>query len=739
MDAVAEYGMQSLSFLKELDPKSLLSTYQKERLENPWSKKSIRAADNAQEDQFSISDNISDASDVEASYERAPRSTSNGDSEAVSRLPIKTKTGEIVQLQSIPAQKVDQSDIYLSEVSDDESDVSEPESKPVSKPKTNKKQSASKTPSLTFLEAREQLAQIASRIIEDPENNIGELKTLQHLSKSSDARSVKFALLTQLAVFKDIIPGYRIRKLTDKELSASVSQEVKRVRRYEESLIGKYQEYLQLLESLVTDISDDDENSIPGIALKCLSDLLKSVPHFNFRLNIMTVVINSLRKVKAFDLIHTCCNSIGELLREDVTGEASLEAVKLISKLAKQSHYQVRSCVIKTFLSLRLLDELHVDRDDGIRKSHPSKKRKQDGQVPYMSKKMRKINRAQADVDVELQEAEATIDRSERQKLHSETLKFVFLVYFRILKEAPESPLVVPALEGLGKFSHLINIDIFNDLVAAIKKICLHHLEHTDNNIKSSQRLSISLQCILTVLQLLSSIKDAIKTDMIQFHTATYAILSKLALDNPLKNYASSNSNSDRSKISLMLLVLELMLQKTHNMPANRVASFLKRLSTTALHLTDNATIGSLATIHKTLMRLPQLHSLIDGEEAVGSGVYNPYMDDMDLCNPFATNLWEMSIMANNHYHPSVRTAAIMVLQHSDSSKSKALPSDMHSLARNRPLKIMEEYDLFRGNSFAIRPPCKRPGRQLNIPVFVSGPSVMRISAFLENLELCLE
>lgn len=58
----------------------------------------------------------------------------------------------------------------------------------------------------------------------------------------------KLAFVSQLAVFKDIIPGYRIRPLTDIEKAEKVSQMVQRVRDYEQGLVAVYQSYLQTLE-----------------------------------------------------------------------------------------------------------------------------------------------------------------------------------------------------------------------------------------------------------------------------------------------------------------------------------------------------------------------------------------------------------------------------------------------------------------------------------------------------------
>ena len=59
----------------------------------------------------------------------------------------------------------------------------------------------------------------------------------------------KLSILSQLAIFKDIVPGYRIRALTEKEKAEKVSQVVARTREWEQGLVVAYQSYLRLLES----------------------------------------------------------------------------------------------------------------------------------------------------------------------------------------------------------------------------------------------------------------------------------------------------------------------------------------------------------------------------------------------------------------------------------------------------------------------------------------------------------
>lgn len=56
------------------------------------------------------------------------------------------------------------------------------------------------------------------------------------------------AIMSLLAVFKDVIPGYRIRELTEAEESEKVREEVRRLRDGEAGLVRSYAGYLKMLE-----------------------------------------------------------------------------------------------------------------------------------------------------------------------------------------------------------------------------------------------------------------------------------------------------------------------------------------------------------------------------------------------------------------------------------------------------------------------------------------------------------
>lgn len=59
--------------------------------------------------------------------------------------------------------------------------------------------------------------------------------------EDDDHRVCHLALLSQYAVFKDIIPGYRIRVPTAAEMATKVSKDVHRMRTQEAALLRAYQ------------------------------------------------------------------------------------------------------------------------------------------------------------------------------------------------------------------------------------------------------------------------------------------------------------------------------------------------------------------------------------------------------------------------------------------------------------------------------------------------------------------
>lgn len=93
---------------------------------------------------------------------------------------------------------------------------------------------------------------------------------------------------------------------------------------------------------------------------------------------------------------------------------------------------------------------------------------------------------------------------------HTETLKLLFVLYFRILKNPHPTPLLPAALRGISKYAHLVNIDFFRDLMQVLKRLIMQESDEIDSDARESRCLDQNrdiqhrLLCIVTAFELLS-------------------------------------------------------------------------------------------------------------------------------------------------------------------------------------------------------------------------------------------
>ena len=73
-----------------------------------------------------------------------------------------------------------------------------------------------------------------------------------------------------------------------------------------------------------------------------------------------------------------------------------------------------------------------------------------------------------------------------------------------------------------------------------------------------------------------------------------------------------------------------------------RLAAFLKRLCTVALHVQPHVTLAILAFCKKLMSAYAICERLLDSERI--DGVYLPEVEDPELSNAFCTNLWELAL-----------------------------------------------------------------------------------------------
>nr|GAT58714.1 predicted protein [Mycena chlorophos] len=617
-----------------------------------------------------------DDSDAEMPYEAAPRRKPSWEAPAAQEihgLPIKLADGRI-QKTGIKLTQLSESEDTGDDHDEQDSVVEGPRDDVATGARFGRPAVvdviANKSRTARIQGAKDQIATICQDIMADPESSLGLLRRLHTFSLAeistpthpdpvpNDIVVRKLAILSQLAVFKDIIPGYRVRELTEKEKAEKVSQMVARTRDWEQGLVNVYQAYLRALE---TELKARSE--LADIALSSMCTLLTELMHFNFRTNLMASIIARLSKKSWDKSSELCLDSIVTVFRKDLTGTASLEIVRLLNRMVKEKRFNVHPNVLSCLLHLRLKTELgvrasesHADKDE-LPKRHSASKdaaRRAKGKPtaqPHLSKKARKALKEKKDIDREFREAEAEVDKEERAVTHTETLKLLFVLYFRIIKNPTPTPLLSAALQGISRYAHLVNIDFFRDLLKVLKELVGRETEPDDADHDSPQQ---RLQCIVTAFELLSGQGEALNIDLTDFMTQLYALILLLSV-----------ADLDVGTTADMLfraLELGFTPRATGGNPAWRAAAFAKRLLSAALHWSPANALRVINFVTSLISRDSRLQSLLSTEEQALDGTYRADVDDPQLCNALGTCLWELGILGDQHWDPRVRTAAAKLL-----------------------------------------------------------------------------
>ncbi|THH03855.1 hypothetical protein EW145_g5953 [Phellinidium pouzarii] len=552
--------------------------------------------------------------------------------------------------------------------------------------------------------AKEQIASISQEIVGDPENSLGLLRRLHtfclaEISTPSHPEPVpndvlirRLAILSQLAVFKDIIPGYRIRPLTDKEKAEKVSQIVQRTRDFEQGLVSVYQAYLRSLEAELKTKSE-----LADTALQCICRLLAELTHFNFRVNLMTAVVARLSRKSWDESSDLCLKTLSSVLRADIEGQPSLEIVRLLNRMIKERRFSVHPNVMFCLLDLRLKTELggvrasqsKADKEkpkDILSKGRAAGRRakgKATGQ-PHLSKKARKNIKENKAIEEEMREADAEVDHEERASVQTETLKLLFVLYFRILKNDQPTSLLPAALQGISRFAHLVNIDFFRDLLQVLRdhisRSTTDAVEGEEKEKDISQEEDIKhdvqdmhrrLQCIVTAFELLSGQGEALNIDLTDFINQLYALILPLStmpgVEDPVAgtkaSYISKAVGENDTPANMLFSALNLVFSpRTGSFvksPPWRTAAFAKRILTASLQLPASTAARSLKFVQSLFAKEPKIEALLSVEDRVTDGIYRADVDDPQLCNPFATHLWELQLLIEKHVDQGITEALI--------------------------------------------------------------------------------
>jgi nucleolar complex protein 3 len=630
---------------------------------------------------------------LEQDYESKPRKGSKKnvkEAKPSNRLPIKTADGRIEVLRGLE-DEMDSDEDWLEGRDDGDEDGEEAEQDGklnAGAAADGEEEEEEKPEHEQILEAQEELAKIATAVNESPEDNVGAFRSLAKIGKSRIPAVQMLALMTQLAVYKDVIPGYRIRPLSEESQKEQLSKEVRQLRQYEQSLVTGYQGYVKEL-SRCARLPSRGQNSLSSVAVTCACTLVTSVPHFNFRGDLLKILVGKLSKRTIDEDGFKCINALDTLFRDDEEGRPTQEAVSLLAKMMKAREFKIQEDVVNLFLSLRLLSEFsgkgsHEAVDAPV--AQKMKKKQRD----FRTKRERKAVKERKALEKDMDQADAMVNHEETERMQSETLKLVFASYFRILKMRTPH-LMGAVLEGLAKYAHLINQDFFGDLLEALKDLIRHSQEDAEAEFAGEDEENAgkekqeddddedpavrnltreALLCTVTAFALLAgqdahNSRSALHLDLSFFTSQLYSALLSLSMDPELENTKlTTSSSSSTNKINVQTTTVLLLRSLTgvllppyniRSVPPLRLAAFSKQLMTTALQMPDKSAQGVLALLGDVAhSHGKKIKGIWNTEERKGDGKYNPLSQNVEGSNPFAATVWEGELL-RKHFSPKVR------------------------------------------------------------------------------------
>ncbi|XP_057516509.1 nucleolar complex-associated protein 3 isoform X2 [Amaranthus tricolor] len=542
------------------------------------------------------------------------------------------------------------------------------------------------------------IAELGTELLADPESNIKSLKELLSFCKDADKDIAKMGLKSSLVVFRDIIPGYRIRLPTEKELEMKISKAVKKTRFFEATLLSSYKAYLQMVIPL------QHRPEFSRVAIHCLCTLLEAHPHFNFRENLIPAVVKNLASDD--DVVRKLCSTTIQSLFKDEGkhgGEATVEAVQLIAELVKIHDCHLHPDSIEVFLALSFDEDLarseKMDDNKGKYKKNKKRKNADEQNQPAINDKKRLkqelLSKTREEVNADFKATSFAQDETERKRIQAQTLSAMFNTYFRILKHTVQLdrsqvnasstgvslPLLSSCLKGVGLFAHFIDLDFMSDLMKHLKILASgKSIGNSENLLTVSERI----ECCIVAFKVMRKNLDALNVDLQDFFIQLYNLILEY------------RPGRDEGEIFAEALKIMLCDDRQHDM--QRAAAFIKRLASSSLCFGSAESMAALVTVKNLLQKNMKCRYMLENDVGGGSvsgsvAKYQPYSSDPHLSGALASVLWELNLLSK-HYHPAIQTMASNISKINTASNQVYMPTVSPQQAYSELLLEREQFNL---------------------------------------------
>mmetsp|Transcript_59311 Transcript_59311/g.105434 ORF Transcript_59311/g.105434 Transcript_59311/m.105434 type:complete len:733 (-) Transcript_59311:85-2283(-) len=467
------------------------------------------------------------------------------------------------------------------------------------------------------------LAVAAERISADPEKDIDMFDVFFELQRTGADGEVKLmALLSAIAVFKDLVPAYRIREPSEQEKAQVRSKPVLALERYELKLLQTYRRLLPELEASM--------RRHPVAVAPALAALVRAASDFNYRQRLIGTAVRHANSSDP-DVRMPVVEGLSEMVEGDQKLEACRELVLAVGRVAQAT------------ASSRKAGGGSRGPHGGEGLQHELLKvllRLPVGIADKAALQAPRGDMSTADDEVRRGLAEASITQTPEQlrKAEAELLYEVFVVYLRVLRQRHlhSRDLLAAVLTGLARWGQQVNLELLLEILSELRLTVKDAISRTDE--------LVALQGLNCALVLLSGPSQALNTDITWLSDAMTSALG-LALPSLYSTHSegaawpppkcfymgdagvvetSEKELSEAMELAsvptLVLRVLEAALkcpQGYSNASDAALAALLEMLYSIAISADLHVGFAFLREASLLLRRYRRLHTLLDMEGGI--------------------------------------------------------------------------------------------------------------------------
>lgn len=550
----------------------------------------------------------------------------------------------------------------------------------------------------------------------------------------------------ECTILCDLIPNYKIVKTLELEDGSTQrkKKEVYNIQRLEHEVLTQYEHFLQLLRKLYN--KSHPEQQALGSRL-CARLVQSSAPDFNDSEILLGLAVN-FANCKSLRVSQPCLQALSSLLDGQMVSEATESIVSDLLNIVRKKSYAINPKVLNILLHVRVA-MVDVHRED----------------ITEEKAKTKKLSKEDKELARKMQKSKARRDRAELAAKQTRIIHRIFVIYLRIIEASKhcaahhQARILAPTLEGLVKFAPLVNLELYHQLMEALKDLVqdestsmttrLHSLIAVASLAQKDATTSVAewkvdlsyfhevlFRCLLEALEMPSA--DAARKDQDDegdeasqgdedevaskgstssagsLSSQAFSIAQSMAQD----RFVQGNALKEWTfHVNLVLRAVDLLFLSEKHIPIARVTGVLRRIIQHTPHCPPNAGMALLALCHRLVLRYPFAGGVIIGgsdNTFSGRGAYNPDALQTSACNADSCFTWELSLLARS-YHPTLQQVTASFCQH------------FHKLSKHRhgqpvvvskqlnalgPYEVLESYDVSDGEiKPAMAPPLsKRKG-----------------------------